>query len=187
MYIDYSQTCIKRSTMEQRKSCLLQCKRCDLKDIQFIWNFLWQDKKRRPFIIHWWLLKGGDLMNRFDCIKYEMKACRGRDHMVVGFTTTYAISAYQHWCCEFESRSGRGVQHYVIKFVSDLQQVSGFIRVLLFPPPIKPTARCNWNNIESGVKHHQINKHLITVDHQIQTNLQIVWFTVCLRLIIGQD
>jgi len=40
---------------------------------------------------------------------------RGRDRMVVGFTTTYAISAYHHWCCEFESRSGRGVQHYVIK------------------------------------------------------------------------
>ena len=24
------------------------------------------------------------------------------------FTTTYAISAYHHWCCEFESQSGRG-------------------------------------------------------------------------------
>ena len=33
-------------------------------------------------------------------------------------TTTYAISAYHHWCCEFESRSGRGVQHYVIKFAT---------------------------------------------------------------------
>ena len=33
--------------------------------------------------------------------------------MVVGFTNTCAISAYQ-----FESRSWRGVQHYVIKFVS---------------------------------------------------------------------
>jgi hypothetical protein len=42
------------------------------------------------------------------------------DHMGVGFTTTYAISAYHHWSCEFESRSGQGVQHYVIKFVSDL-------------------------------------------------------------------
>jgi len=31
-----------------------------------------------------------------------------------GFTTTYAISAYHHWCCEFESRSRKGV-HYVIK------------------------------------------------------------------------
>ena len=28
-------------------------------------------------------------------------------------------------------------QHYVIKFVSDLRQVGGFHRVLLFPPPIK--------------------------------------------------
>jgi hypothetical protein len=58
---------------------------------------------------------------------------RGRD------TTTYAISAYHHWCCEFKSRSWRGVQHYVIKFVSDLRQVGGFLRVLRFPPPIKLT------------------------------------------------
>jgi hypothetical protein len=30
--------------------------------------------------------------------------------------------------------------YYVIKFVSDLQQVSGFLRVPQFPPPIKLTA-----------------------------------------------
>jgi dolichyl-phosphate-mannose--protein O-mannosyl transferase len=76
-------------------------------------------------------------------IERERGRC-GRDRMVVGFTTTYAISAYHHWCCEFEPRSGRGVQHYVIKFVS------GFLRVLRFPPPIKLTA-----------KHHQTNKHPI--------------------------
>jgi hypothetical protein len=29
------------------------------------------------------------------------------------------------------------IQHYVIKFASDLWQVSGFLRVLRFPPPIK--------------------------------------------------
>ena len=29
------------------------------------------------------------------------------------------------------------IQHYVIKFVSDLRQVGGFIQVLRFPPPIK--------------------------------------------------
>jgi hypothetical protein len=29
------------------------------------------------------------------------------------------------------------IQHYVIKFVSDLQQVGGFLWVLRFPPPIK--------------------------------------------------
>ena len=65
---------------------------------------------------------------------------RGGDRMVVGFTTTYAVSAYHHWCCEFESRSGRGVHHYVIKFVSDLEQVGGVHWVLQFPPPIKLTA-----------------------------------------------
>ena len=64
---------------------------------------------------------------------------RGRDHMVVGFTTTFANSAYHHWCCDFESQPGWGVQHYVIKFVSDLHQVGGFLRVLGFPPPIKLT------------------------------------------------
>jgi len=60
---------------------------------------------------------------------------RGRDCMVVGFTTTY-----HHWCCDFESRSGQGVQHYAIKFVSDLRQVGGFLQVLRFPPSIKLTA-----------------------------------------------
>jgi len=29
------------------------------------------------------------------------------------------------------------MQHYVIKFVSDLRQVSGFLRVLRFSPPIQ--------------------------------------------------
>jgi len=38
--------------------------------------------------------------------------------------------------CEFESRSGRGVQFYVIKFVCDMRQVGGFLRVLRFPPSI---------------------------------------------------
>ncbi len=60
--------------------------------------------------------------------------------MAAGFKTTYAISAYQHCCWEFESRSGRGVQHYEIKFVSDLRQVGGFLRIIRFPQPIKLTA-----------------------------------------------
>jgi hypothetical protein len=32
------------------------------------------------------------------------------------------------------------IQHYVIKFVSDMRQVDGFLQVLWFPPPIKLTA-----------------------------------------------
>jgi len=34
---------------------------------------------------------------------------RGHDCMVVGFTTTYAISAYHHQRCKFESSSWQGV------------------------------------------------------------------------------
>jgi hypothetical protein len=49
-----------------------------------------------------------------------------------------AISTYHHRCCEYESRSERGVQHYVIKFD-------------------------NWNIVESDVKHHQANKITIEI------------------------
>jgi hypothetical protein len=61
--------------------------------------------------------------------------------VVVGCTTIYAISAYYHERCEFESRSGQmymylrqNYDNYVIKFVSDLQQIHGFLWVLQFPP-----------------------------------------------------
>ena len=87
----------------------------------------------------------------FKCVKLFHLCCRGRRsryRMVVGFTTTYVISAYHHECCEFESRSGRGVQHYVIKFFSDLRQVGGFLRVLRFPPPIKLLFKVALNTIK---------------------------------------
>ena len=87
---------------------------------------------------------------------------RGHDRMVVWFTTTYAISAYHHWCCEFESRSGQGVRHYVIKFVSDVtcdrsvvfSGSSGFLHQKTWSP------RYNWNIVKSGIKLHQTNKHI---------------------------
>ena len=42
-----------------------------------------------------------------------------RGLMVVGFTTTCAISALHHWSCEFKSRSGEVclIKHYVVKFI----------------------------------------------------------------------
>ena len=68
---------------------------------------------------------------------------RSRDRMVVGFTTTYATSAYHHWCCEFESRSGRGVQHYVIKFVNWLATGRWFTS----GPPVSSTNKTDRHNI----------------------------------------
>jgi hypothetical protein len=48
--------------------------------------------------------------------------------------TTYAIMSSNPVPSEVYS-----IQHYVIKFVSDLRQVGGFIRILRFPSPIKLT------------------------------------------------
>ena len=68
--------------------------------------------------------------------------CHGRDRMVldlhlpvqsVPITTKVVSSNPFHG--EVYS-----IQHYVIKFVNDLRQVSGFLGVLRFPPPIKLAA-----------------------------------------------
>jgi hypothetical protein len=56
-----------------------------------------------------------------------VRGIRGRDRMVVGFITTYAIRAYHHSSCGFESRSGEVYSIHVIKFVSDLRQVCDFL------------------------------------------------------------
>jgi hypothetical protein len=47
------------------------------------------------------------------------------------------------------------LQHYVIKCVSDLKQVGGFLQVIQFLPPIKLTATISLKYIvESGARHH---------------------------------
>jgi len=38
------------------------------------------------------------------------------------------------------TQAGYSIQHYVIKFVSDLRQVGGFFSGIPVPPPIKLTA-----------------------------------------------
>jgi hypothetical protein len=66
----------------------------------------------------------------------------GRDHIVVGFTTTSAISALSQlnlWV-RISWLTMYSIQHYVIKIVSNLRQVSGFLQVLWFSPPIKLTS-----------------------------------------------
>jgi len=87
--------------------------------------------------------------------------------MVVGFTAIYAISPITSKVvtlnpahCEVYS-----IQHYVIMFVSDLRQVSGFHRVLQFPPPIK-------------LNHHDITEILLKVALSTITLTQISQSTV---------
>jgi hypothetical protein len=72
-------------------------------------------------------------------LKTSLRTFYGRHHdlvyrygIYVWQMTTVAISTYYHWCCECESRSGRGVQHYVIKFVSDLRQLGGLCLTMFY-------------------------------------------------------
>jgi hypothetical protein len=48
-------------------------------------------------------------------------------------------------------------QHYVIKFVSDLRHVDGFVWVLGFHPPTKLTDDIAEILLKSGIKHHNTN------------------------------
>ena len=67
---------------------------------------------------------------------------RGRDRMVVGFTTTYQSVTITTKVVSSNPVHGEAysIQHFVIKFVSDLRQVGGFLGVLRFLPPIKLNA-----------------------------------------------
>jgi len=42
-----------------------------LKEVQFIWNFLWQDKKNVTFKYRW-LLNRGDHKDRLDYVWFEI-------------------------------------------------------------------------------------------------------------------
>ena len=70
-------------------------------------------------------------------ILFFVRTRHGRDSILhvqsVPITTKVASSIPAHG-------DVYSVQHYVIKFVSDLLQVGGFLRVLQFPPPIQLTA-----------------------------------------------
>jgi len=70
--------------------------------------------------------------------------------MVLGFTTIYAIVAYHHWSCDFQSRSWRSVLDTTVCY---LRQVGGFLQVL--PVSTTSTSDRHWNIVESGVKHHK--------------------------------
>ena len=75
---------------------------------------------------------------------------RGRDCMVVGFTTTFVSVQSVPITCTTKvvnlnpaHRKVYLMQHYMIKFVSDndMRQISGFLWVLWIPPPIKLSAK----------------------------------------------
>jgi len=75
---------------------------------------------------------------------FIVRGRRGHNVMIVGITTTYAVSTYYH-----------SMQHYVIKFVSLLQVSVFFLSgYSCFPH------RYNWNIAENGIKHDNPNPAL---------------------------
>ena len=63
-------------------------------------------KLRTYWIVNMGVMKGLEIPWTVKMFLSKDLLChRGHDCMVVGFTTTRAISAYHHYSCEFESHS----------------------------------------------------------------------------------
>jgi hypothetical protein len=73
---------------------------------------------------------------------------RGLDRMIVGCNQ----------CLSPLGDEVYSILHYVIKFVSDLREVGGFLRVLRFPPPTKPETPYDITKILLKVALNTINQ-----------------------------
>jgi hypothetical protein len=78
----------------------------------------------------------------------EGRSSCGCDGMVVGFITTYVISAYHHLRCEFESRSWRGMLN---KYTTLCDQVRQQLSV------------CRWFSSTNKTDRHYITEILLKV------------------------
>ena len=103
----------------------------------------------------------------------DLGDCCGRDHMVDGLDLPVQSVPITTQVVSLNPVHGEvySMQHYVIKFISDLRQVGDFLWVLWFPPSIK-------NIVEIGVKHHNPNP-MLTKDIP-DINLNTDCFQSCL-------
>ena len=79
------------------------------------------------------------------------------------------------------------ILHSVIKFVSDLRHVGGFLRVLRFPPPIFLPPQYSWNIAESGVKQHSpsflaMQFYIIPLSQGFVLTVPLVYFVYIIPL-----
>jgi hypothetical protein len=68
-------------------------------------------------------------------LSIELSPLQPRREVFSKIIQIVSLFLYSNKMCKLQ-----GVQHYVIKFVSDLRQVGVFLGVLRFSPPIKLTA-----------------------------------------------
>ena len=62
-------------------------------------------------------------------LKLKLRGHHGHDHIVVGLLPMQSVPITTNVVSSNPTQAD-----YVIKFVSDLRQVSGFLKVLRFPP-----------------------------------------------------
>ena len=102
----------------------------------------------------------------------EMRAWRGCDHMVVRFATSYAISAYHHWSCEFESHSWRGVLDTTLCEKVGEWLATGW-RFSLGAPV------CSTNNTDrNDISEISLKVALITITLTLTQNIILGWCTI---------
>jgi hypothetical protein len=77
----------------------------------------------------------------------------------------------------------------MIKYVSDLRQVGGFLQVLWFPPPIKLTVTIyNWNIVVSGIKQHNLQlfrcifKRILSFKHDSNSEKNVKFLFLFFKL-----
>ena len=85
---------------------------------------------------------------------------RGRDRMVVGFTTTYAFSTYRHKSYEFEPRSWRGVLY--TKLFDKICQCLATSQWFSPDTPVSSTNKTNIHDIAEMLLKVELN----TINHK---------------------
>ena len=95
--------------------------------------------------------------------------CFARDHMIVGFTTTSATSAYHHWCCEFKSLSGCTTLCY--KVGQWLAKGRWFSQ----GPPVSSTNKTDRHDITEILLEVALNNINVVLTWHIWSELQTVY------------
>jgi hypothetical protein len=106
----------------------------------------------------WWFLVFNATFSNISAISWWPVFSGGRSRSTRWEPPTMGKQLVNFITCGCESGARQCVQHYVIKFVSDLRQVGSFLRVLQFPPPNKtkenylPVAS-HWQTLSHNVVH----------------------------------
>jgi hypothetical protein len=85
---------------------------------------------------------------------------------------------YDCFCHSTASNPTQTIQHYVIKFGSDIQQVGGFSGYSGFLPQLNWPPRYSWNIVESGVIHHKPNHSTAILNMYFGIMRKTRWWTV---------